>query len=129
MVDYQGLLQAGSPVRPAGGENHSSRLIGSGAWRRLLILVALAAIWEITARIVGSPLLLPSFLTTVAATNPSGGTPWAAKNITGTVVSRSSSMTLGLVRPTYAATTSFSVARPVGATTSVRAVRGTDWPT
>ena len=39
-----------------------------------------------------------------------GGTPRAAKNITGTVVSSSSSMTRGLVRPTYAATTSRQVA-------------------
>ncbi len=38
-------------------------------------------------------------------------------------------MTLGFVRPTYAATTSFNVARPDGAATSGRAVRGTDWPT
>ena len=37
---------------------------------------------------------------------PEGGTPRAAKNITGTVVSSSSSMTRGLVSPTYAATTS-----------------------
>ncbi len=44
---------------------------------------------------------------TVATTRPSGGTPRAAKNITGTVVSRSSSITRGLVSPTYAATTSF----------------------
>ena len=42
--------------------------------------------------------------------SPSGGTPRAAKNITGTVVRRSSSMTRGLVRPTYAITTSRTVA-------------------
>ena len=41
--------------------------------------------------------------TTVATTRPSVGTPRAAKNITGTVVSSSSSMTRGLVSPTYAA--------------------------
>ena len=44
--------------------------------------------------------------TTVATTSPGGGTPRAAKNITGTVVSSSSSMMRGLVSPTYAATTS-----------------------
>ena len=37
---------------------------------------------------------------------PERRTPCAAKNITGTVVSSNSSMTRGLVRPTYAATTS-----------------------
>jgi NitT/TauT family transport system permease protein len=68
MVDYQGLLQAGSPLRPAKAEAAPvRRWIGTGAWRRLLILAALAALWEATARIVGSPLLLPGFLTTLAA--------------------------------------------------------------
>jgi hypothetical protein len=38
--------------------------------------------------------------TTVATTRPSGGIPRAAKNMTGTVVRRSSSMTRGLVSPT-----------------------------
>lgn len=66
MVDYQGLLQAGSPLRPA-AETPVRRWIGTGAWRRLLILAALAALWEAMARIVGSPLLLPGFLTTVTA--------------------------------------------------------------
>jgi hypothetical protein len=37
---------------------------------------------------------------TVATTSPSSGTPRAAKNITGTVVSSSSSITRGLVSPT-----------------------------
>jgi len=67
MVDFHGLVQAGSPLRPVETEPHTTRLIGAGAWRRLLILAALAAVWEVTARIVGSPLLLPSFLTTLAA--------------------------------------------------------------
>ena len=70
--------------------------------------------------------------TTVAATSPSAGTPPAAKNITGTVVSSSSSITRGLVRPTYAATTSRQSRDRLGPRT-VRpgAVHdaGADWPT
>src|SRR5690606_24305990 len=41
------------------------------------------------------------------------GTPRAARNITGTVVSNSSSMIRGLVNATYAATTSRTVGRGV----------------
>ncbi|KGM32582.1 ABC transporter permease [Inquilinus limosus] len=68
MVDYQGLLQAGSPLRPTKAETAPVRsVIGTGAWRRILILAALAAIWEAAARIVGSPLLLPGFITTLVA--------------------------------------------------------------
>ena len=51
--------------------------------------------------------------------------PRAAKNITGTVVSSSSSMTRGLVSPTYAATTSRNVAGGVCAVGSAEA----DWRT
>ena len=47
----------------------------------------------------------------------------AAKNITGTVVSSSSSITRGLVSPTYAATTSFSAARSTGALAPRAALR------
>jgi hypothetical protein len=47
--------------------------------------------------------------TTVATTRPRSGTPRAAKNMTGTVVRRSSSMTRGFISPTYAATTSLMV--------------------
>ena len=46
--------------------------------------------------------------TTVATTRPSGGTPRWARNITGTVVSSSSSMMRGFVSPTYAASTSLT---------------------
>ena len=47
--------------------------------------------------------------------------------ITGTVVSRRSSMTRGLVRPTYAATTSLRPARPCPAPAAAAA--RADWPT
>ncbi len=63
--------------------------------------------------------------TTVATTRPRSGTPRAAKNMTGTVVSRSSSMTRGLVSPTYAAMTSRTVARPAVCCRAAEA----DWPT
>ena len=42
--------------------------------------------------------------TMVSSTSRSGGTPPAARNIAGTVVTSSSSMIRGLVRPTYAPT-------------------------
>jgi hypothetical protein len=44
--------------------------------------------------------------TMVSRTRSSGGTPPAARNIAGTVVTSSSSMIRGLVRFTYAETTS-----------------------
>ncbi len=46
--------------------------------------------------------------TNVATTSHSGGTPCWARNITGTVVSSSSSMMRGLVSATYDMTTSLN---------------------
>ena len=63
---------------------------------------------------------------TVATTRPRSGTPPAAKNMTGTVVSSSSSMTRGLVRPTYAITTSRAVARSRASPCSDDAVHSDD---
>ena len=50
--------------------------------------------------------------TMVSRTSTSGGTPRAARNIAGTVVTSSSSMIRGLVRLTYAETTSRAVTDP-----------------
>src|ERR1700760_4081606 len=55
--------------------------------------------------------------------------PPAAKNITGTVVSRRSSRTRGLVSPTYAATTSCRLAGPGPRSTSDPDAAGARWPT
>src|SRR3954447_23411063 len=67
--------------------------------------------------------------TTVATTSPRSGTPPAAKNITGTVVSSSSSITRGLVSPTYAATTSRGEAGPVVRGRPDSESAGARWPT
>ena len=63
--------------------------------------------------------------------------PFAAKNMTGTVVSSNSSMTRGLVRPTYAPTTSRKEAaravespEPAPAALEASACRAeAEWPT
>jgi NitT/TauT family transport system permease protein len=44
-----------------------TRLYGNGAVRKCLLLVLLAAAWEIYARALGNPLLFPTFTATVAA--------------------------------------------------------------
>src|SRR5688500_4022514 len=44
-----------------------TRLYGNGTVRKSLLLVLLAAAWEIYARVLGNPLLFPTFTDTVAA--------------------------------------------------------------
>jgi NitT/TauT family transport system permease protein len=44
-----------------------TRLYGNGTVRKSLLLVILAAAWEIYARVLGNPLLFPTFTDTVAA--------------------------------------------------------------
>ncbi|HVJ29689.1 MAG TPA: ABC transporter permease, partial [Gammaproteobacteria bacterium] len=44
-----------------------TRLYGNGAARKSVLLVLLAAAWEIYARILGNPLLFPTFTATVGA--------------------------------------------------------------
>jgi NitT/TauT family transport system permease protein len=44
-----------------------ARLYGSGTLRKAVLLAALAAAWEIYARVLGNPLLFPTFSATVGA--------------------------------------------------------------
>lgn len=44
-----------------------ARLYGTGWLRKTVLLIALAAIWELYARWLGNPLLFPTFLATLAA--------------------------------------------------------------
>jgi NitT/TauT family transport system permease protein len=58
------VMLSGDPpaprIGPAGSIAH--RLLASLAVRRLLVLVALAAVWEVSARYQANPIMLPSFL-------------------------------------------------------------------
>jgi NitT/TauT family transport system permease protein len=45
----------------------STKLYANGALRKSVLLVALAALWEIYARVLDNPLLFPTFVETVAA--------------------------------------------------------------
>jgi NitT/TauT family transport system permease protein len=45
----------------------STKLYANGALRKSVLLVALAALWEIYARLLDNPLLFPTFVDTVAA--------------------------------------------------------------
>lgn len=43
------------------------RLLGNEGFRRMLLLLALALLWEVYARLLGNPLLFPSFTETIQA--------------------------------------------------------------
>lgn len=64
-IDQQPVDMTGVGVveRPLGV---MERLIGSAMVRRVLILVALAAIWESYSRFLGNPLLFPTFSETIS---------------------------------------------------------------
>lgn len=65
--EYERPLEAPGEVVPAVLVSPARRVLASGAFRRLLIALALIAIWEIAARIVANDLLLPTFGATLAA--------------------------------------------------------------
>lgn len=66
-AEYERPLEAPGEVVPAVLVSPARRVLASGAFRRLLIALALIAIWEIAARIVANDLLLPTFGATLAA--------------------------------------------------------------
>lgn len=58
----QDMTGVGVVERPLGVVE---RLVGSALFRRVLILVSLAVIWEVYARFLGNPLLFPTFSETI----------------------------------------------------------------
>ena len=60
-ADTSGLAVAAQPLGLA------TRLYGNGAVRKSVLLVLLAAAWEIYARALGNPLLFPTFTATLGA--------------------------------------------------------------
>ena len=70
------------------------RLYDNGAVRKTVLLVVLAAVWEIYARVLGNALLLPTFSATVAA---------LAADLASGEIPRAAAYTLGLLFKGYAA--------------------------
>ncbi|WP_114814898.1 ABC transporter permease [Paraburkholderia kururiensis] len=66
-AEYERPLEAPGDVIPAVPVSPARRVLASGAFRRVLIALALIAIWEIAARIVSNDLLLPTFGATLEA--------------------------------------------------------------
>lgn len=66
-AEYERPLEAPGEVIPAVPVSPARRVLASGAFRRVLIALALIAIWEIAARIVSNDLLLPTFGATLEA--------------------------------------------------------------
>jgi len=62
-AEYERALPPASDV-PSAGLSRSQRVWRLGALRKALILVLLALIWEVSARVTGNDLLLPTFLET-----------------------------------------------------------------
>jgi NitT/TauT family transport system permease protein len=61
MADGAGFVVAAEPL------GFWTKLYGNGTVRKTVLLVLLAAAWEIYARALGNPLLFPTFTATVAA--------------------------------------------------------------
>ncbi|HZF29869.1 MAG TPA: ABC transporter permease subunit [Gammaproteobacteria bacterium] len=72
----------------------ATRLYANGALRKTLLLVALAAAWEIYARALGNPLLFPTFSSTVAA---------LARSLASGEIPRAGAYTLSLLLKGYLA--------------------------
>src|SRR6185436_3766811 len=87
-ADTSGFAVAAQPLGLA------TRLYGNGAVRKSVLLVLLAAAWEIYARALNNPLLFPTFTSTVGALVAGIGTG---------AIPRAGAYTLSLLLKGYAA--------------------------